>query len=45
METIINIFYIFLGLSCFALYRYLKKKWYKKNEDEFIEKLNKKESQ
>ena len=43
METFLNLFYILLGLSCFALYRYLKKKWYKKNEDEFLEKFDKKE--
>jgi len=36
MEIAQNIIYIIIGLSCFYLYRSLKKKkWYKKNETDF----------
>ena len=35
MEIDQNIIYIIIGLSCFYLYRSLKKKWYKKNQTDF----------
>jgi len=43
MEIAQNIIYIIIGVSCFYLYRSLKKKWYKKKQSDFTNAFKNKE--